>query len=117
MLVQQTDRQINYIEFAVTDINRAKAFYGEVFGWSFTDFGPQYCEFDDGHMKGGFEISKNITLGGPLVVIYGDNLAELAVAVKRAGGVISKAVFSFPGGHRFHFFDPDGHELAVWCEK
>ncbi len=115
--MQQTDRRINYIEFAVTDINRAKAFYGEVFGWSFTDFGPQYCEFDDGHMKGGFEISGKVTFGGALVVIYGDNLAELAHAVKRAGGVISKAVFSFPGGHRFQFLDPEGHELAVWCEK
>jgi predicted enzyme related to lactoylglutathione lyase len=28
--------------------------------------------------------------------------------------VISRAVFAFPGGRRFHFIDPDGYELAVW---
>jgi predicted enzyme related to lactoylglutathione lyase len=25
-------------------------------------------------------------------------------------------VFSFPGGRRFHFTDPNGNELAVWSE-
>jgi predicted enzyme related to lactoylglutathione lyase len=34
-----------------------------------------------------------------------------------AGGKISKAIFSFPGGSRFHFTDPNGNELAVWSES
>ena len=47
------DQQIDNIEFTVTDIARAKAFYGAAFGWTFTDFGPEYCEFTDGRLKGG----------------------------------------------------------------
>ena len=35
-------------------------------------------------------------------------------AVTKAGGVIAKPIFSFPGGRRFHFIDPSGSELAVW---
>jgi predicted enzyme related to lactoylglutathione lyase len=33
--------------------------------------------------------------------------------VKRAGGTITKEVFGFPGGRRFHFRDPAGNELAA----
>ena len=28
-----------------------------------------------------------------------------------------RAVFDFPGGRRFHFTDPGGHELAVWSDR
>ncbi len=110
------DKTINYVEFAVSDIPRAKAFYGAAFGWTFTDFGSSYCEFTDGAMKGGFEATgAPAPHGGPLVVLYGRDLTALARAVVAAGGKISRPVFDFPGGKRFHFIDPEGYELAVWC--
>ena len=37
--------------------------------------------------------------------------------VLEAGGTIARPIFSFPGGRRFHFTDPNGHELAVWSDK
>ena len=37
--------KIDNIEFNVHDIARSKAFYGAVFGWTFTDYGPAYTEF------------------------------------------------------------------------
>ena len=74
----------------------------------------EYCEFSDGHMKGGFDATSPVTTGGPLVILYGDDLAEIQAAVKAAGGKIVKPIFEFPGGRRFHFTDPDGYELAVW---
>ena len=37
-------RKINYIEFAATDIARAKQFYSTVFGWTFKDWGPDYID-------------------------------------------------------------------------
>ncbi|NND83102.1 MAG: VOC family protein, partial [Gammaproteobacteria bacterium] len=33
-----------------------------------------------------------------------------------AGGQISKPIFTFPGGRRFHFIEPGGNEFAVWSE-
>ncbi len=110
------DRCIDYIEFNVRDIARSKAFYGEAFGWSFTDYGPGYCEFSDGRMKGGFDASGAVTAGGPLVVLYAADLADLQRRIEAAGGKIVKPAFAFPGGRRFHFTDPDGYELAVWSE-
>jgi len=110
------ERSIDYIEFNVADMARSKDFYGRAFGWTFTDYGPDYCEFTDGHMKGGFAASGPVTPGGPLVVLYGSDLTEIMGRVEAAGGRIVKPIFEFPGGCRFHFADPDGYELAVWTE-
>lgn len=105
---------IDYIEFVVGDIERSKSFYGKVFGWTFTDYSSEYCEFNDGRMKGGFTTQGNICLGGALIVLYHENLAACLEMVKEAGGSISKDIFEFPGGERFEFKDPDGYNLAVW---
>jgi predicted enzyme related to lactoylglutathione lyase len=108
------DRRIDYVEFNVADIARSKDFYGKAFGWTFTDYGPSYCEFSDGHMKGGFDANNPVNLGGPLVVLYGTDLTATVERIESAGGKIVKPIFDFPGGRRFHFTDPDGYELAVW---
>lgn len=113
---EERDRRIDYVEFNVTDMARTKEFYAAAFGWTYTDYGPNYCEFTDGHMKGGFEVGGPVTVGGPLIVLYGADLERLQAEVEAAGGKIVKPVFEFPGGRRFHFADPDGYELAVWTE-
>jgi predicted enzyme related to lactoylglutathione lyase len=33
------------------------------------------------------------------------------------GGTLAKDIFSFPGGRRFHFTDPNGNELAAWSDR
>lgn len=114
MTNSENDRRIDYVEFGVADIARSKAFYGSAFGWTFTDYGPEYCEFSDGRLKGGFTTLTPPSPGGPLVVLYGDDLAALRDAVVAAGGRIARPAYAFPGGRRFHFVDPDGYELAVW---
>ncbi|MBK1868142.1 VOC family protein [Aestuariivirga sp. YIM B02566] len=115
MSKQGHDRQIDYVEFNVADIARSKSFYGTAFGWSFTDYGPAYCEFNDGRLKGGLTTTAPVRAsGGPLVILYADDLEAVEASVRRAGGEIRKPIFDFPGGRRFHFSDPDGYELAVW---
>jgi predicted enzyme related to lactoylglutathione lyase len=113
----ENDRRIDYIEFKVTDIPRAKAFYGDAFGWTFTDYGPGYASFADGRLEGGFEISEAVTTGGPLVILYATDLAAVQRRVEAAGGRIARPIFDFPGGRRFHFLDPEGYELAVWSDN
>jgi len=108
------DSKIDNIEFNVSDIKRSKEFYGSVFGWSFVDYGPTYTEFSDGRLTGGFTTGEPVRPGGPLVILYSDDLVDAQGKVVAAGGKISREVFSFPGGKRFHFTDPDGYELAVW---
>lgn len=107
---------INYIEFNVASIPSSKAFYAQL-GWTFTDFGSAYCEFDSGQLKGGFSQSDDVQPhGGALVILYSANLQESLQAVQRAGGTITQEIFHFPGGRRFHFKDVDGYELGIWSE-
>jgi uncharacterized protein len=113
----QNDRRIDYIEFSVTSVPEAKRFYGAAFGWSFEDYGPDYASFADGRLNGGFQTTPQVRPGGPLVVIYASDLEALEQRVRRAGGTITQAIFSFPGGRRFHFSDPSGNELAVWSDR
>jgi uncharacterized protein len=112
----ERDRRIDYIELPATDIAATKRFYVDAFGWKFTDYGPDYTSFEDGRLAGGFTTSGKVAKGGPLVVIYADDLEGVEAKVRQAGATIVKPIFSFPGGRRFHFSDPSGNELAVWSE-
>jgi len=94
-----------------------KKFYSAVFGWTFTDYGPDYVGFNDGALDGGFERGKSIGKASPLVILYSNNLEKSLDDVKKNGGSIVKPMYSFPGGRRFHFTDPASNELAVWSEK
>jgi len=110
------DRRIDYIEFPALDAGKSKEFYATAFGWKFEDYGPQYTSFHDGRLAGGFSAHETERPAKPLVVIYAADLEAAQRAVEQAGGKITRAVFSFPGGRRFHFTDPSGNELAVWSE-
>jgi uncharacterized protein len=115
--IQSNEGRVDYIEFPAPDIAKTKAFYAAVFGWKFTDYGPDYTSFEDGRLAGGFYTKDTVTAGGPLVVIYASDLTGRQTKVCAAGGAIVKEIFSFPGGRRFHFTDPAGNELAIWSDK
>ncbi len=113
----QHDRRIDYIEFPATNIEATKAFYSAVFGWTFTDYGPEYTSFQDGRLAGGFALAPQVTAGGSLVVLYATDLEAMQAMVTEHGGRIVREIFDFPGGRRFHFADPNGNELAVWSDR
>jgi predicted enzyme related to lactoylglutathione lyase len=113
---QAHNNQIDYIELPVLDIPKTKAFYATVFGWKFEDYGPDYTSFSDGRLSGGFNKDAPLPVKGILLVIYSSDLEGVQSKVQAAGASISKEIFTFPGGHRFHFIDPSGNELAVWSE-
>ncbi|KAA3627174.1 MAG: VOC family protein [Bacteroidetes bacterium] len=111
------NNQINYVEFKANDIEKTKAFYSQIFGWTFTDYGPTYVAFSNSGLEGGFELTEDEIINGALIVLYLDNLESIQQEVEEAGGKISVPIFSFPGGRRFHFLDPSGNELAIWSDK
>lgn len=107
---------IDYIEFFASDLEDIKVFYSKAFGWKFTDYGPRYVSFEDGNISGGFTKSEIIKTDGPLIILYADDLEETQKIIQDYGGRLTKAIYNFPGGRRFHFTDPSGNELAVWGE-
>ncbi len=111
------DNYITYVEFKANDLEKIKEFYTKSFGWSFTDFGPTYVAFSESGLHGGFEKTENEIVNGALIVLYHKNLDSIKSKIIKSKGRISKDIFSFPGGFRFHFIDPSGNELAVWSEN
>lgn len=110
---------ISYIEFPARDLAATKDFFSKVFDWSFSDYGPEYTSFADSGVAGGFfkaELSANTANGSALIVLYSSDLEDTLAKVVAAGGSVTKQIFPFPGGRRFHFTDPSGNELAVWSE-
>lgn len=97
------------------DIMKAKKFYLESFDWPFTDYGTDYTAFEGDYVDGGFTSGKPVN-GSILVIIYSEDIETTKQKVITAGGIITKDIFNFPGGKRFHFTYPDGNELAVWSE-
>jgi uncharacterized protein len=108
--------QIQYVEFLSNDLQRIKKFYADAFGWKFTDYGLEYTAFEGDYVDGGFAPGVP-AIGSMLVILYSKNLEQTKKKVEDAGGKIIKDIFSFPGGRRFQFADPDGNELAVWSDK
>ncbi|HVU35053.1 MAG TPA: VOC family protein [Opitutaceae bacterium] len=111
-----TRNQICYVEFHASDLERTKAFFSTVFGWVFTDYGPDYCAFGSPDFGGGFARGtrrNRLEEGGAAVVIFSDELERVRDRVSAHGGTITRDIFSFPGGRRFHFTEPSGNELAV----
>ncbi|WP_419778630.1 VOC family protein [Maridesulfovibrio sp.] len=111
--------KINYVEFPSKNLEITKEFFGDTFGWSFVDYGPEYIAIVDGGMDGGFyksDLTSTTDKGSVLVVLYSEELEATQLKITDAGGKIIKEIFSFPGGRRFHFADPNGNEYAVWSE-
>ncbi len=113
---------IDYIEISVTDMAIAREFYGAAFGWQFTSYGDGYSGIrtaaeEGADEAGGLTLAEEVVRGGPLVLLYSDDLDATAATVTAAGGEIVNGPYEFPGGRRFHFLDPSGNELGVWAEK
>ena len=101
------DGFLDYIEIPAPDIPATKRFYGEAFGWTFTDYGPDYVEFDSSGRKGGFNAGRKEVSGGVLIVLYAADLDAMELKVNdcgrgdhRAPLLPRRAALSFPRSER-----------------
>lgn len=112
----ENHHRLDYVEFGTNSVSGSRDFFGKVFGWKFTDYGPDYTSFKDGRLDGGFTSARPASTDGALLVIYSSDLETSQANVEAEGARIVKPIFSFPGGRRFHFLEPGGNEVAVWGE-
>ncbi len=108
--------KINYVEMPSRDLEATKRFFGDAFGWSFVDYGPEYVAIENAGLDGGFFKSDKVATtdhGSVLVVLFSTDLEATLEKVELSEGKIVKDIFTFPGGRRFHFNDPNGNEYAV----
>ena len=89
------------------NVDRAKAFYSEVFGWEFTSGGwPEFFHIDTGTEKPGHPVGslqrRRVTVEGRPIhgfecTIAVSDLGAIIDAVKAAGGRIVMDPYSIPG--------------------
>lgn len=114
----------DYLELPAPEMAATKAFYTQVFGWHWQDYGPTYAALDGAQ---GLEVALNgeavsapphrpeaQNAVGPFALFSSDDLDALATAVTEAGGHVLTAIYPYPGGHRFHFVDPSGNVLGAY---
>lgn len=107
--------RIDYVELpSATAHELTRAFYSRAFGWNFTNFAPDYSATTSGDFDLGLQGDPSDGISAPLPAVRVDDLEAAFDAVTKAGGIIAKPIFAFPGGRRFQFIDPSGNELAVW---
>jgi uncharacterized protein len=109
---------IDYIEFAVDDLEQSKAFYAKALGWEFNDYGPDYAGVKDPRTGGEFAGLNPRPVAsrgeGVLALIRTDDADAALASVLEAGGRVQTAMHDYPGGRRFMFADPSGNVLGVY---
>jgi predicted enzyme related to lactoylglutathione lyase len=78
-----------------------------------TGFGPTYACTLTGDVDIGLQADQQEATQAALPVIEVTDLEATLAAVTAVGAPVTKPIFSFPGGRRFHFLDPSGNELAA----
>ena len=117
------DAAIGWVELATGDVTAAQTFYGELFGWRFSDSthappGIRYSEYavDDTHYGGLLQMTAewgDIPAHWSLYVVVPDLDARLA-ATNAAGGHIAIPAFDAPGvGRIARIDDPTGASLYL----
>jgi predicted enzyme related to lactoylglutathione lyase len=110
---------IDYVELAVDDLGRAKAFYGDALGWTFNDYGDDYAGIKDpadaSREFGGLNPHSDAPRGGGVLALARTDDVDADLAnVLAAGGRIVVELHAYPGGRRFMFADPWDNVLGVY---
>lgn len=108
------DARLAYVELPVANSEASAVFFETAFGWELTRFGPTYAGTLGMGTDLGIDADASEHSAAPLPGIQVDDLDGALAAVEAAGAVVTKPIFPFPGGRRFHFREPGGNDLAVF---
>lgn len=109
-----------WVDIGTTDIAAAVAFYGELFGWTYEDFGPEgggYGQFrKDGKQVAGIGPATDQARGSSWALYLAtDDAAQTAARVEANGGQVVMAPMEvMDQGTMAVFTDPAGAFFSVW---
>lgn len=113
-----TTNPVSWFEVHTAQPQRAKDFYGAVFGWSFDDSMPGYSMIQLGEgapIGGGIADSGGAYPDGAVFVVQVPDVVAALDAAAANGGSIVAAAKSMPTGLSFGYAaNPDGSVFGVW---
>ncbi len=108
---------IAHIEIPVTDLDKAKEFYQQLFDWNFKEFGKGYllCKSDKGMTKGLRKVEKIVKGDCTIFHIKVDKIDSYLEKVKGIGGDIARQKTVIPVyGYYALVSDPDGNTIGLY---
>ena len=105
-----------HIEIAVTDLQRAQAFYSKIFDWSFRQFGPEMIVFGSGDQHiGGFMKADRVVAGeSPSVWFEVESIEAMLDKARAAGGSVVAEKSEVPSvGWSAAISDLDGNRIGM----
>ena len=110
-----------WIDLATSDLDKAKEFYGAVFGWTFEDAGPEYGGYVTAS-KGGQPVAGLMyndpqynSPDGWTTYLHTRDIAATLRAATAAGATTCVAPMEIPAkGHMALFTDPSGAFIGLW---
>ena len=115
-----------HFEIPADDLERAKKFYADVFGWQVSDFGGTYMvtttqidpqtqiPLNPGAINGDiFKREENVK--HPTVVIKVPSIEEHMKMIEASGGKPGEGKVEIPDvGYYAYFTDPEGNRIGLW---
>ena len=108
-----------HVEIPAPDLAALRGFYGGVFGWTFSEMGPQYVLFHAGDGGGGLDASAPVVDGGVVLVLAVEDIDASLTAITGAGGEALSPKTGIGGDHGFcaYFRDPCGNKMGIWSRS
>lgn len=111
--------QITHVEFPADDLERARHFYSELFGWQFGEMEqfPGYLLFNTGSAEAGGAVGlRGQSIGERLrVYIEVDSIDDVLARVADLGGSVTTARTDIPGQGWFAVIDDsEGNEVGLY---
>jgi uncharacterized protein len=120
--------RVVHFEIPVDDMEAAKRFYGELFGWGLqaygdgndyllaatTEVGPDFRPTEPGAINGAL-MQRGADAPAPVVVIEVDSLDEYLGRVEEAGGEVVRPKSEVPSmGYYAYVRDGQGNVIGLW---
>lgn len=117
--------KVVWFEIPVSDVERAKSFYGELFNWRFgpfDEFQKGYCviDTDQEDLSGGFvaKSSKEIPMSSPIIYFSVMDIPAALSKAERMGAKVvkTKTIITEQAGYFAQLTDLDGNLFAIWSQ-
>ena len=115
-----TPNPVTWFEIHSAEPERARQFYGSVFGWTFDDdMMPGYSMIglgDDAPIRGGIAHTDGASPNDAIFLVQVPDVAASLAAVTEHGGSVVTERQEAPNGLTFGYAaNPDGSVFGVWC--
>jgi predicted enzyme related to lactoylglutathione lyase len=118
---EQAPSPFCHIAIPAPDLEKAKLFYEQVFGWKVqaNTPGPKYWFFESGNVGGAFNGNTKPAAGAVVLVLRVQNMEDAIAKIRERGGTITQEpslIGEASPGRDAYFRDPNGNEMGVYVD-